>query len=111
MEIRKEKRTDCYAIKLIIEIKARPVGHCYLYVIRNDLHEQPYGFIEDVYVEEGHRSHGLGTALIRAAIFEARANGCYKLICTSRFGKEGIHTWYRKLGFVKYGAEFRMDLV
>jgi len=32
-----------------------------------------------------------------------------KIIATSRFERKAVHRWYRKLGFKKFGLEFRMD--
>ena len=50
----------------------------------NSLHPQPFGLLEDVYVDEASRGHGLGTEIVTAVIAEAKARGCYKLVATSR---------------------------
>jgi hypothetical protein len=47
---------------------------------------------------------------VKRAIELARKLNCYKIIATSRFGRENIHEWYQKLGFKKFGFEFRIDL-
>ncbi len=87
----------------------RELGHCYIYLIRNDLHEEPYALLEDVYVNESERGKGVGTLLVRRAVELARELGCYKIIATSRFGREELHRWYEKLGFRLHGYEFRID--
>src|SRR3989344_1236325 len=70
---------------------------------------EPFGFMEDVFVEENFRKHGIGSMLIKAIIEEAKALGCYKLICTSRYEKPDVHGFYKKFGFKEHGFEFRMD--
>lgn len=84
-------------------------ARAYLYLIKNDLHPKPYGFIEDVFVAEHARGHGAGTALVNALIAEAKKHSCYKLVATSRLERNEIHLWYLKRGFKEYGKEFRMD--
>jgi GNAT superfamily N-acetyltransferase len=57
----------------------------------NDLHEAPFGLMEDVFVAESERGSGLGTALVREVIAAARDAGCYKLIATSRASRPKVH--------------------
>ena len=85
------------------------MAHAYLYVMTNDLHDAPFGLLEDVYVEKSQRGAGLGTALVREAVAAARAHGCYKLIATSRASRPQVHELYVRLGFEKHGVEFRMN--
>lgn len=87
----------------------KEVGHAYLYMMWNDLHEQPFGLLEDVFVEEEHRGSGFGEALVRQIITFAEDNGFYKLIATSRHERERVHALYKRLGFAQHGLEFRMD--
>jgi GNAT superfamily N-acetyltransferase len=86
------------------------IGRAYLYVMNNDLHSAPFGLLEDVYVDESQRGGGLGTTLVNEVIAAAREAGCYKLIATSRASRPKVHELYGRLGFEKYGVEFRMDL-
>lgn len=110
MKISKKIKKDCYAIKIIAIENSQEIGRAWLYVLRNDLHREPYGLLEDVFVEEKYRSCGLGSKLVQMAIKESKKIGCYKLIATSRYSRKKIHAWYKKLGFKDYGAEFRIDL-
>jgi len=96
-------------IKITLEEDGRQIGRGFLYFLRNDLHAEPFGFIEDVFVEEAFRGKGYGEKITAAIIAEAKKRGCYKLICTSRFSNERAHHLYEKLGFKKHGNEFRMD--
>lgn len=108
MEIRKQQNQN--AIRLAITKGKKEIARAYLYLIKNDLHKEPYGLLEDVFVEEKHRGQGLGTKIVRASIAEAKKRGCYKFICTSQSSQEVVHRFYEKLGLKKYGYEFRMDL-
>lgn len=77
--------------------------------MKNDLHKVPFGLLEDLFVDEGARGKGIGTALINDAIKLAKKKSCYKLIATSRHRRKGVHELYRRLGFRNHGIEFRMD--
>ena len=95
--------------KFLILEKDQEVGQARLYVLKNDFHPEPFGFIEYVYVKEKCRGKGYGTKLMKLLIEKAKESKCYKLICTSRFARPGVHDFYKKLGFNKYGYEFRID--
>lgn len=97
------------AIKFIAKENGKEIGRAFLYLIYNDLHSEPYGLLEDVFVDETGRGKGIGNALVLAVIDEAKKKGCYKLIATSRTSRSQIHAWYERLGFKQYGLEFRMD--
>lgn len=85
------------------------VGRGFLYVMKNDLHEEPFGFLEDVFVDDACRGQGYGKLLIGEIIKTARELGCYKLVATSRHAREAVHELYKKIGFQDYGKEFRLD--
>lgn len=110
MEYRKTKIDEAYAIKITAEEEGKVLGWGYLYILINDRHEEPYGFIENVYVEQEFRSRGIGSELIKMIIQEAKDRGCYKLVGNSRTFKTKVHEFYEKLGFMKFGFEFRMNL-
>lgn len=109
MEIKKEILKDSYAIRLSVSENGKEAGRAYVYVLTNSLHKEPFGFLEDVFVEESYRGSGLGTKLVTQAIGEAKKAGCYKLIGTSRDSRPEVHRFYERLGFKKRGFEFRMD--
>jgi GNAT superfamily N-acetyltransferase len=88
----------------------REIARAYLYVMTNDLHDAPFGLLEDVYVDESQRGGGLATALVNEVLEAARLAGCYKLIATSRASRPRVHELYERLGFERYGLEFRKDL-
>jgi len=86
------------------------VGKVCLYLIWNHIHEEYYGFIEELYVSIPYRKQGIGKALIEKLLEEAKELECYKVIATSRFEMDYIHKFYEDLGLKKWGYEFRMDL-
>ena len=110
MEIKKISRNDCCGIKFSVEVSGKEVGRAYLYIISNDLHNTPYGFLEDVFVDSDYREQGVGTQVVQSVIEEARRQKCYKLIGTSRYDRPNVHAWYVKMGFLDYGKEFRLNL-
>jgi len=96
-------------IKFYVEQEGVEVARAYLYLLKNDLHEQPFGFMEDVFVSDGLRGQGVGSELVQALVEEAKVQGCYKLICTSRHSKPKVHGLYERLGFTNHGLEFRIN--
>ncbi len=104
------KEINSTAIRISLAEERKELGRAYLYVIKNDLHQSPYGLMEDVFVEELERGRGLGRELVGLVAEEAKKQGCYKLICTSRSSNEKVHELYKKLGFSEHGKEFRMQL-
>ena len=109
MQLVKQNKTG-KAIKIVVEDDGKEIGRAWLYLIYNDLHKQPYGLMEDVFVEEEYRGSGIGSQLVKELIEEAKIQGCYKLIGCSRHSRPKVHKLYEDLGFVNYGVEFRMDL-
>jgi GNAT superfamily N-acetyltransferase len=109
MEITKQSITG-QGVRFSVKDGDKEIGRAYLYLLTNDLHEAPFGFLEDVMIEEAYRNQGIGQKLIPEIMKEAKERGCYKLIGTSRYEREGVHKFYEKLGFKDYGKEFRLDL-
>jgi ribosomal protein S18 acetylase RimI-like enzyme len=56
-------------------------------------------WIEDVVVDSAARGHGVGEALNRAALDEARRRGAKDVSLTSRPSREAANRLYRRLGF------------
>lgn len=57
-------------------------------------------WIEDVVVDAEARGHGVGEALNKAAIEEARRRGAVTVDLTSRPSREAANRLYQRLGFV-----------
>ena len=105
----KVKKISGSGLKFTILKDNQEMARARLYILKNDLHKEPFGLVEDVYVQEGERGKGYGTKIMKALIEKAKEANCYKLICTSRFSRPEVHHFYGKLGFKKHGYEFRID--
>lgn len=109
MNIVKEER-PAGGIRLSLREEGKEVGRAWLYVLRNDLHDRPFGFVEDVFIDASCRGKGYGTKLVEELIAEAKRQNCYKMVLTSRNVKPEVHRFYDKCGFAEWGKEFRLDL-
>jgi len=109
MEVKKIIVDERYVTKFIVEENGEVLGRAFLYFIYNGLHEEPYGLLEDVFVNGEHRGRKIGTTLVKAIIQEAKDHQCYKLIGTSRHSRPRVHEFYTSLGFKNHGLEFRID--
>lgn len=87
----------------------KEIARCWIYLIRNDLHEPPYALLEDVFVMKQYRRRGIWTSLYKEAMELAKNKGCYKMIATSRYRRLEVHAIYKKLGFEDWGKEFRFN--
>ena len=96
---------------LVAERGGDVIGVCQLIVFR---HLQATGGrcaeIESVHVHPDHRGNGVGTALLRAAVEQARALGCYRVQLTSNVQREDAHRFYERLGFSATHLGFKMLL-
>jgi len=106
-----QKDITASGIKFFIEQDGRVVARAHLYIMHNDLHSEPFGLLEDVFVDESLRGGGMGTELTKKVIAVAKERGCYKLVATSRYEREKVHALYERLGFKDYGKELRIDFL
>jgi GNAT superfamily N-acetyltransferase len=109
MKIERQRRA-AEGIRFSVSENGNEIARAYLYLMTNDLHAEPFGLLEDVHVDEAHRGGGIGSALVRNVVAAALEAKCYKLIATSRASRPKVHELYERLGFTRYGVEFRMDL-
>lgn len=89
----------------------KEIGRAFLYILKNDLHKQPFGLMEDVFIDKSKRGRHLGREIIKQVLEEAKARGCYKIICTCRYEKPKVHEIYSSLNFKDHGKEFRIDYI
>lgn len=109
MNIKQKQLTDCRGVQFEYYEGDERLGRATIYIMHNELHERPFGLLEDVYVESAARGKKIGTTLTNEVIQYAERIGCYKLICTSRYSKPKVHSLYQRLGFDDHGKEFRID--
>ena len=97
------------AVLFIAKVDGRIVGSLTLAVFRI-----PTGiraWIEDVVVDENARGHGVGEALNRAALAEAKRRGAKTVDLTSRPSREAANRLYLRIGFVARETNvYRYDL-
>lgn len=97
---------------LVAESRGKLIGTLVLAVVPNLSHKgTPYAIIENVVVDEKHRSKGIGEALITRAVDEARKAGCYKVTLTSNKRRTEAHRFYERLGFSRTHEAFRINLL
>jgi len=66
--------------------------------------------IEAVRVAADHRGCGVGEAMVRWAIDEARSRGCALVQLTSDKARSGAHRFYERLGFVATHEGFKLPV-
>lgn len=76
----------------------QPTGWCHVELHRS-LVEPMSALILGLVVGEGHRSTGIGAALLAAAEDWGRARGCRKLVVATRITRELAHRFYAREGY------------
>jgi len=107
----KTQSVKANGIRFSVNDNGKEIGRAYLYIMNNDLHDQPFGLLEDVFIDDGYRSKGIASHLVQDILKTAKDKQCYKLIATSRMSRPKVHELYKHLGFKERGYEFRVDFV
>lgn len=102
------KSTSCDV--LVGTVEGKLVSCATLYYIEVPIRARPYAYLEGMVVDKLQRGQGLGTQMFNELFKLARKRSCYKFVFTSGNNREEAHNFYEKLGFRKWGLEFRMDL-
>lgn len=110
MKMKRSIEKKSLAVKYEMRDGGKKIAWAYLYVIFQDRHREPYGLMENMYVERAYRNRGIGRELMEHIIREAKKRKCYKLIGTSKAANTDAHRFYERFGFKNIGYEFRMDL-
>ena len=88
-------------IAKVAEVGGKVVGLCDISTSRPDSEMDHVGLL-GIAIMDGHRSSGIGTALIGAALKEARAK--FEIVRLGLFaGNARAMALYKKMGFVEYG--------
>lgn len=103
----KKKIIIAKGIKVYFEENNHEAGRASLFILKNDLRNRKFGYLEDVFVDEKFRGQGLGKRLVNEIIRVAKINGCYKIVATSRYNRRRVHKLYESLGFKKFGYEYK----
>jgi GNAT superfamily N-acetyltransferase len=70
----------------------------------------PSAVVEDVVVGPAQQGQGVGKEMMRHALAEAGARGCYKLALSSNMKRDRAHAFYEALGFRRHGYSFLVEL-
>jgi len=90
---------------------ARVVGSYALLIMDNIGHlGARSAIIEAVVVDPAVQGAGVGKAMMRHALAEARDKGCYKAALSTNARRERAHAFYESLGFRRHGYSFLVDL-
>jgi GNAT superfamily N-acetyltransferase len=91
----------------VAESEGRLVASCTLITVPNLTRgARPYAVIENVVTHADHRRHGLGRAVLDAALAAARSAGCYKVMLASGSPREETLRFYERAGFTRGGKTF-----
>lgn len=95
---------------LVAKEAGKVIATATIYYIVVAARSRPYALLEGLVVDQKQRGHGIGTALFKKCIEMAKNKNCYKMIFTSGADRVDAHKFYEKLGFRRWGLEFRRDL-
>lgn len=100
-----------YRILVVTGSDGKVVASYALLIMDNIAHVgAPLAVVEQVAVAANHRGAGHGTFMMRHAMAEAQARGCYKLALSSNVRFTEAHAFYDRLGFKRHGFSFLVDL-
>lgn len=96
---------------LVAEVEGRVAGVFHLTIIQYLANRGGrVAQIENVVVDPGQRSRGIGEAMMRWAIDEARRRGCFRVQLTSNKARLRAHRFYERLGFVASHQGMKLSL-
>lgn len=96
---------------MVAEVEGRVVGALHLTVIQYVANRGGrVAMIENVIVDPGARGQGIGAAMMRWAIEEARRQGCFRVQLTSNKVRAKAHAFYARLGFVASHEGMKLPL-
>lgn len=87
---------------LVAEIDGALVASCTLTMVPNlTRNGRPYGVIENVVTDEGHRLQGLGKAVLAHAVAIADRANAYKVMLATGSKRESTLVFYESAGFAR----------
>ncbi|WP_437799233.1 N-acetyltransferase family protein [Sorangium sp. So ce693] len=96
---------------LVAEVEGRVAGAFHLTIIQYVANRGArVAQIENVIVDPGLRGRGIGEAMMRWAIDEARRRGCFRVQLTSNKARLRAHRFYERLGFVASHEGMKLKL-
>lgn len=95
---------------LVVEEKEKLVAFI-TFSIRNVIrYPRPIAELDELFVDENYRQHGLGKQLMEEVENLAREKNCYRVYIESQYRFKGAHAFYEKLGYSNNGYHFIKNL-
>jgi len=94
----------------VADADGRIVGLAHLQVTPAIERDRPAGKLGALIVDEQHRGHGVGRALVQAVEDDARRRGCGLLFLTTRDTRDDAHAFYERVGFEQTGRRYSRTL-
>jgi GNAT superfamily N-acetyltransferase len=95
---------------VVAEFEGNVVGVAHLQVSPALERDRPAGKLGALVVDEAHRGHGIGRALVEAIEAEARLRGCELLFLTTSERREDAHAFYEDVGLEQTGRRYARTL-
>jgi GNAT superfamily N-acetyltransferase len=95
---------------VVAQLEAKVVGLAHLQVSPAIERDRPAGKLGALVVDEAHRGHGVGRALVEAVEAEARLRGCELLFLTTSERREDAHAFYEDIGLEHTGRRYLRTL-
>lgn len=87
---------------ILAETEGHIVGFASLRVVPCIFFADPYAELTELYVEESHRRHGVGRALVAHAEQLAMEKGAQQMLISTDFYNQAAQSLYRAMGYVHY---------
>jgi GNAT superfamily N-acetyltransferase len=95
---------------VVAELDGAVVGLAHLQVTPAIERDRPAAKVGALVVDEAHRGHGIGRALVEAMEEEARRRGCELLFLTTSEGRDDAHAFYERVGLERTGRRYGRTL-
>jgi GNAT superfamily N-acetyltransferase len=95
---------------IVADVSGAAVAVGHLQVAPTIERERPAAKIGALVVDEAHRSHGVGRALVQALEDEARLRGCGVLFLTTQDVRDDAQAFYERIGFEQSGRRYQRML-
>lgn len=93
----------------VAELDGRVVATCVLVIAPNlTRNMRPFALVENVVTEEGLRGQGVGKRVVTAAIEQAWAEGCYKVMLLTGRKDPAVLGFYEACGFSRGKTAFEV---